>query len=130
VHKVNPSQFYGEEDSPIEPPTPYDELLIELYGTEKRIHRIGGHPQTIQGDMRLGLQLVTNGIPCGNPAAYQDPRVPALKAGAADWRLLLQLDSDDARWSWGDLGRLYFWIRRDDLANRNFDRIWCGLQCS
>src|SRR6185503_12465257 len=53
-------------------PGVYDQLLRELYGPQKRIHRLGGHPQTIQGEMRLGLQMVTNGIPCGNPEAYQD----------------------------------------------------------
>ena len=41
---------------------------------------------------------------------------------AADWRLLLQLDTDDeASMMWGDLGRLYFWITGDALRRRAFD---------
>jgi uncharacterized protein YwqG len=44
--------------------------------------------------------------------------------------LLLQIDSDDAiGWTWGDAGRLYFWIRKQDLAARRFDRVWTILQC-
>jgi uncharacterized protein YwqG len=45
------------------------------------------------------------------------------------WRLLLQLDSDDA-WMWGDCGRLYFWVHEADLARGDFSRAWMVLQCS
>lgn len=31
---------------------------------------------------------------------------------------------------WGDLGRLYFWIRDDDLAARRFEKAWLILQCT
>ncbi len=80
--------------------------------------------------MELECQLVTNGIWCGDQKGYEDPRVPTLEPGAADWRLLLQLDSDDnPKWMWGDAGRLYFWIREQDLAERNFSRVWCIEQC-
>ena len=35
--------------------------------------------------------------------------VPELKAGAAEWQLLLQLDTeDDTGWMWRDVGTLYF----------------------
>ena len=46
---------------------------------------------------------------------------------ADDWMLLLQLDAD---YPLGfDLGgRLYFWIRREDLARGNFDRVWTIFQ--
>lgn len=30
---------------------------------------------------------------------------------------------------WGDVGRLYYWIRREDLAQRRFDKVWLVLQC-
>jgi uncharacterized protein YwqG len=30
---------------------------------------------------------------------------------------------------WGDGGRLYFWIREQDLAVNNFDKTWLVLQC-
>lgn len=45
--------------------------------------------------------------------------------------MLLQLDSDEenAELMWGDSGCVYFWIRKQDLAARRFDRCWAILQC-
>jgi uncharacterized protein YwqG len=95
------------------------------------VHRCGGNPQEIQGDMRLECQLVTNGIYCGNWSGYQDPRRKLLEPGAADWELLLQIDSDPDRlgWLWGDNGRVYFWLRRQDLATLDCENAWAILQC-
>jgi uncharacterized protein YwqG len=81
--------------------------------------------------MALECQLVTNGIYCGSPDGYRSAQAQLLKAGAADWMLLLQLDTDEdgPGWMWGDAGCLYFWLRRQDLAERRFDRVWAVLQC-
>ena len=108
--------------------TAYD----ETFGPEARpVHRIAGHPGEIQGDLRLRAQLVSNGIYCGNAKGYKEGRDRGLEAGAKDWRLLLQADSDeDAGMMWGDLGRLYFMIHEDDAKRHNFDRVWLILQCS
>jgi uncharacterized protein YwqG len=66
--------------------------------------------------MQLECQLVTNGLYCGDASGYDDPRRRALETGATDWRLLLQIDSDDVLGSmWGDSGRVYFWIREQDV---------------
>jgi uncharacterized protein YwqG len=55
----------------------------------------------------------------------------ALENGRSDWLLLFQLDSDDAaKMMWGDAGRLYFWITKQDLARRDFSNVWMILQCS
>lgn len=94
-------------------------------------HRLLGHPDPIQGDMQLECQLVTNGLYCGDGSAYQDPRTDALRPGAVDWRLLLQIDSDDdADMMWGDVGRLYYWLTTDALARRDWTSSWMILQCS
>jgi uncharacterized protein YwqG len=80
--------------------------------------------------MRLECQLVTNGIYCGNSSGYRDPRAKVLEPGATDWRLLLQLDSDDrVGWMWGDVGRVYFWAIQQDIAACDFDKSWAILQC-
>jgi uncharacterized protein YwqG len=51
-------------------------------------------------------------------------------AAAAEWRLLLQIDSEqDAGMLWGDVGRIYYWIRARDLAARHLDQAWLILQC-
>ncbi|MGE5194034.1 MAG: YwqG family protein, partial [Deltaproteobacteria bacterium] len=118
--------IWGDED--------YGTLLRQLMSASSErepVHRCGGHPQEIQGDMRLECQLVTNGLYCGDPSGYKDPRRAALESGAADWQLLLQIDSDEERlgWMWSDTGRVYFWIRRQDLASTDFDAAWAVLQC-
>jgi uncharacterized protein YwqG len=95
-------------------------------------HQLGGHPLAIQNEeMEEDCQLTSNGIYMGNPEAYHTPEAERLKAGAADWQLLMQIDSDDdADMMWGDLGRLYFWIRRQDVEARDFSKVWMILQCS
>jgi uncharacterized protein YwqG len=94
-------------------------------------HQILGHASPIQDDeMQLHCQLASHGIDCSDGKASKDPLVDAMKPGAANWILLLQVDSDDkANMMWGDSGRLYFWITRDDLKNRRFDNVWMVMQC-
>ena len=43
----------------------------------------------------------------------------------------MQLDSheEEAGMMWGDMGRLYFWIKRADLARRDFSEVVQFLQC-
>lgn len=95
------------------------------------MHRCGGDPQEIQGDMKLECQLVTHGIYCGGSEGYKDPRRLGLEPGAADWQLLAQFDSDEERlgWLWGDAGRVYFWARRQDIEAADFSNAWAILQC-
>lgn len=111
----------------------YQELLDQMIGSAGGVHhRFLGHPQSIQGDMQLECQLVSNGLYCGDPSGYNDPRAESLREGAKDWQLLLQIDSDEENpgWMWGDCGRIYFWIHRDDLIDRAFENAWMCLQCS
>jgi uncharacterized protein YwqG len=94
-------------------------------------HRLLGHPDPLQGDMQAECQLVSHGVYCGDPSGYTGSQADALLPGATDWRLLLQVDSDDTvDIMWGDVGRLYYWIQRDRLAERAWDQCWLILQCS
>ncbi len=108
--------------------------IVDFYGALENdesvpLHRVFGWPDPVQGPMRLECQLAANGVHHGNPAGVEGARVEALAPGAADWLLLWQIDTDDALdWTWGDAGRLYYWIRRQDLAARNFDHVWLVLQ--
>ena len=53
------------------------------------------------------------------------------RPGAVDWELLLQIDTDEEGpgWMWGDVGRLYFWLRSEDLVAQRFENAWLVLQC-
>lgn len=107
-----------------------DEALFEYTHEESPSHRVLGHPQPIQGDMQLQCQLVTSGISVGDASYYGDSKRPEVEHGATEWILLLQIDSDEnAEMLWGDCGRLYYWIRRDDLTAKRFDQSWLISQC-
>lgn len=93
-------------------------------------HRVGGHADCVQNPMELECQLVANGLYCGDSTGYEDPRRASLEQTATDWKLLLQIDSDDeASMMWGDVGTIYFWIREADLRVRTFEHAWLVLQC-
>jgi len=94
------------------------------------VHRLLGHPQPIQGDMQTECQLVSHGFYCGDGSGYEHRDAQPLLPGAVDWQLLLQIDSqEDIGMAWGDAGRIYFWIHRDDLARRSWEKTWLILQC-
>ena len=91
-------------------------------------------PDIIQNNMTLECELVSRGHYLGGswesvPQEERDAlRVPSVQ----DWRLLFQLDtvaSGDFELMFGDCGRIYFYIRREDLLARRFDRAWLVLQC-
>jgi uncharacterized protein YwqG len=120
---------------PYENPTwdAYSELCDDLTNAGGLIHhRLLGHPQLIQNPMDLECQLASSGVHCGYALVHGDDRVQSLAEGARDWRLLLQIDTDEdgPGWMWGDVGRIYFWIKQQDLAAHRFDDVWLIFQCS
>lgn len=93
-----------------------------------------GWPDIIQNNMTLQCELISRGyylggswekIPLEERSALRTPSV-------RDWQLLFQLDTvenGDFELMFGDCGRIYFYIRREDLAQRRFDRVWLIQQC-
>ena len=109
------------------------ELLLDRiegrYG-EKPKHQVAGVPYVVQNEMELKCQLVSNGVYCGDPSGYKGPRAESLKAGAANWRLLLQVDTDDDLGvMWGDMGIIYFWVEEQKAKTGDFSNVWTILQC-
>ncbi len=108
----------------------YGDLADAVFQREPK-HQVAGFPAPVQGDgMELECQLVSNGLYCGDEAGYADPRVGPLKAGAANWRLLLQFDTDDDLGvMWGDGGVLYYWVEAQAARAGRFENAWLILQC-
>ncbi|MDO8377675.1 YwqG family protein [Phenylobacterium sp.] len=80
-------------------------------------HQIGGYPFPVQSD---GMEAE-----CQNLAR----RLGQGESHTADWRLLLQLDTDEeAGVMWYDVGSLYFWIREQDARAGDFSKVWTILQ--
>ncbi len=95
---------------------------------DRKQNKLLGHSNNIQNGMEFQCELVTNGIYCGNAQAYQNH--PELEKNVSNWNLLVQVDSnEDLNMMWGDSGRLYFWIKNQDLMQRKFDQSWLILQC-
>lgn len=103
---------------------------------EENCSKLLGWPNLIQNNICRDCELVTRGYYLGSPEGYE--KIPAEVIAYAEqtsreeWRLLFQLDtvqSGDFELMFGDCGRIYFYIRREDLLARRFDRIWLTLQC-
>lgn len=101
---------------------------------DKPEHRVFGWPEPQQNPMQDAVQLVYGGIDWARVPDPDDPRIRELRADSGDWLLLWQIDSEDGKdedelgWMWGDVGKLYYWIRRQDLAAGRFDRVWAIIQ--
>src|SRR5579872_637878 len=123
----------GLEDSSWE--CEYGALLRQLMppdGNQCRIfHRCGGHAQYnfALGNMRLDCELIANDIRAGT-SVHDDGRLAGFETAASEWQLLLQIDSDEKLiWNWGAEGRVFYWIRLQDLRALDFEHVWGMLKC-
>ena len=103
--------------------------LTDALFRDEPSHQLLGHPEPAQGPMEEQCQLVTHRITCEHDG--KSHRVRRVLEGVGDWQLLMQIDSDEEGpgWQWGFDGKLYYWLRKQDLAVRDVSRIWGILQC-
>lgn len=93
-----------------------------------------GWPDVIQNSMFDECDLVTQGYYLGDGWVKipKEVRQRAEETARDRWMLLFQLDTVelcDFELMFGDCGHIYFYITKEDLAARRFDRIWLILQC-
>ena len=92
-----------------------------------------GWADTIQGNMTVQCELVSRGVYMGGTKPIpQDALEAARQTSAQDWPLLFQLDTvslDGFELMFGDCGRIYYYIRKEELDARRFARVWLFLQC-
>lgn len=113
----------------------FDEICEKLgIEEEGNISKLLGWANPIQGNMTMECELISRGYYLGD--GWDDvtalDRQEAEQWSAKDWLLLFQLDivdDGDFELMFGDGGRIYFYIRKDDLEARNFDEVWLILQC-
>jgi uncharacterized protein YwqG len=85
--------------------------------------------------MEEECEACTRGFRQGNPEDYKmisDAEKADITDKAKDWMLLFQMSTiefEDYELMFGDCGSIYFWIRKEDLKERNFDKVWLVLQC-
>ncbi|WP_157518545.1 DUF1963 domain-containing protein [Herbidospora mongoliensis] len=82
-------------------------------------HRVGGYSVAFQSSIEeVGAQRA--GLRWEDPGFIEE---------AKEWVTLLQIAEDEqARMLWGDGGYLIYGIRRDDLASRDFSRVYYYVQ--
>lgn len=114
---------YGEYDDDVE------ELGFYRDG-DREITKLLGYADLCQGSMLLICEMIRNGIDCHNfdYLQYKDQYIGAV----SDWVLLFQVDTisnSEFELMFGDNGRLYYYIRKEDLKNKNFEKGWFMTQC-
>ena len=97
--------------------------------------KLFGYPNVIQNPMEEECEACSRGFRQGNLAdfaAISEAAKADIAEKAKDWILLFQmstLEIGDYELMFGDSGSIYFWIRREDLKERRFDKVWLVLQC-
>lgn len=109
---MSPTDAYSEE---------FIDGYIELHGGEGNIHRLLGYADGIQNNY-FEMMCIDEKI---EENATQEQLDMLL-----EWKLLLQVDSDRAMGTmWGDLGRVYFFIREQDLSAGDFSKVRVTGDC-
>jgi len=104
------------------------EYKIEEDAFEKS--KLLGYADLVQSGMLLECECATNGIYCGDESSAKE--MEQRKTNGKQWQLLFQLGSfhiGDYELMWGDMGRIYYYIKVDDLEKLKFDDCWLILQC-
>ena len=114
----------------------YDEAVEEMgYEIDSERHKLLGYADLVQGEMLTECERATRGLYSGDAKSYRETPEDLkneIHQAAADWVLLFQMASimeEDYELMYGDMGNLYFYIRKQDLAECRFDRVWFALQC-
>lgn len=84
-------------------------------------HRLGGFPSEIQSSqMALECEYLHRGLTYDYRTAPPDD----IRIASREWRLLIQIDSDDdLRMNWWDAGRIYIFARVRDLKRGNVSKV-------
>lgn len=116
----------------------YEECCSELgYAQDEMgdVTKLLGYPDVIQNPMEEECETVTRGYSRGCPEDFKkisETEKADIKKKSGEWILLFQvgtISTDKTEIMFGDCGHIYFWIKRNDLKNKNFENIWLILQC-
>ena len=113
----------------------YEEAESDLQGEEPLAgSQLLGWPDVIQNSMFEDCELISQGYFLGQGTGEIPKKILQSSHSSAykRWMLLFQLDTvenGDFELMFGDCGHIYFYITKEDLAARHFERIWLILQC-
>ena len=110
----------------------YDELSKKYLVPIEKYIKLLAYPDVIQNSMEEECEAVTRGFDMGDVESYPKKYQKEIRSASKDWILLFQMDTvetSDYELMFGDSGHIYFWIKKEDLKNKNFENIWLILQC-
>ena len=112
----------------------YDEerILCGYEPSKEETSKLLGYADLIQGDMLFECAEIEEGIYCGGIPEFADGQREKLLEKSSEWTLLFQMStvqSGDYELMFGDCGSIYFYIKKQDLRNRDFEHVWLILQC-
>jgi uncharacterized protein YwqG len=92
-------------------------------------HQVGGHARYIQHPVEEEVVQAIGGC-WVRGRSFDLKRWEAVKDQVADWRVVLQIDSDDdLGLMWGDVGTIYWAARRADIARGEWSGAMFNFQC-
>jgi uncharacterized protein YwqG len=100
-------------------------FLYETHSSRGWTHRLLGHADGIQGGVESSWHWIAKQI---TESGSAHPAFNEIQK--TDWRLLLQVDSDENGMTWGDVGRIYYGLPQQALAARDFGQTIAELQCT
>lgn len=101
------------------------------YRAPERRNKLLGYADLIQDEMRVVCVLNSLGVSEEEQGEYLAEHWEEVSAEIDDWMLLCQFDSinrEDFELLFGEMGRLYFYIKKSDLEKSDFDHVWAVLQ--
>ncbi len=116
----------------------YHRLLAEWRGLTEDYYDsrscLLGNPVLLQDEMRTECEEAArrraSGMACEDE--FSEKEKEEIEAAKEDWLLLFQLasiqDEEHGDLMFDDLGNIYFWIKKEDLAARKFENAWLILQ--
>lgn len=134
-----PNYAYMDYDA-IKDEDAYFELKEELKGKdESYIGCMFGYPEGQHDDVEIeaALKILLN-----EPYGYSESEIDKIAAfyngdekkaqdEVKNIKMLLEITSDsDVGFQWWDCGEIHFFIRKEDLMNKNFDRTYLSLYSS
>jgi len=113
----------------------YDRTLTDMgyeYDELGKRTKLIGYPDVIQSPMEVYCEILRRGYSFEEYEKLSDKEKAEIIADSSEWILLFQMgtvETDDFSLYFGDCGHIYFWIKKSDLDQKNFDNVWLFLQC-
>lgn len=135
VSLVSPFEYSRRSGKKVDPDT-YNELRA-AFGYDAAAHednrmKLLGYADEIQNAMEPECEMYHRGIADGHAELSEEARADMAAKSVDQWVLLFQMgtvEDGETELMYGDCGRIYFWIRKEDLRARNFDHVHLILQC-